>query len=260
MPLATDPCLRGRAFGGGRDHLGPSGGGGRAAGGSRCRERDGDRGLPPAAAARLAGIVDLVAGPDGTVFGALKGLGSAGYFGAVALGEAGIRDPRFGEGVFSAPVSLPWEGINLEAQAEAVAAGPGGTVTVAGYSREGIRRPTSFSAGDGDRLRPGQIDEQPEPEIRLQLPDFLARFECSLDGGSFAPCRANQEIIEPALGRVPFLRGTRRRAGRQREDRLTTMLVAAARLVTPVVSDAPRFAPRALEAIALATEPPVGGR
>lgn len=101
--------------------------------------------LPPEAAARLAGIVDLAARPDGPVFGALKGLGGAGYFGAVGFGAPMSPDPQFGEGGYTAPLSLPWEGINLEAQAEAVAVVPGGEVLVAGYSQEGIRSPTSFS-------------------------------------------------------------------------------------------------------------------
>lgn len=100
--------------------------------------------LPPPAAAREAGIVDLAAGSDGTAFGALKGLGQSGYFGAVAL-DAMSPDPRFGESGYTAPLALPWEGINLEAEAEAVAVAPGGGVLVAGYAREGIRSPTSFS-------------------------------------------------------------------------------------------------------------------
>jgi uncharacterized delta-60 repeat protein len=101
--------------------------------------------LPPQAAARLAGIADLAAGSDGTVFGALKGLGSAGYFGAVGFSDSSSPDPRFGEGGYTDSLALPWEGINLEAEAEAVAVEPGGALLVAGYSREGIRRPTAFS-------------------------------------------------------------------------------------------------------------------
>jgi uncharacterized delta-60 repeat protein len=101
--------------------------------------------LPPQAAARLAGIVDLAAGPDGAVFGALKGLGSAGYFGAVGFDGSMSPSARFGDGGYTSPLGLPWEGVNLEAEAEAVAVELGGRVLVAGYSREGIRRPTSFS-------------------------------------------------------------------------------------------------------------------
>jgi uncharacterized delta-60 repeat protein len=101
--------------------------------------------MPPHAAASFAGIVDLAAGPGGSVLGALKGLGSDGYFGAVGFDAAASLDPRFGEGGYTAPLTLPWEGFNPEAQAEAVAVEPGGAVLVAGYSREGIRRPTSFS-------------------------------------------------------------------------------------------------------------------
>ena len=101
--------------------------------------------LPQQAATRLAGITDLAAGSDGKVFGALKGLGSVGYFGVVGFSESASPDPRFGEGGYTDPLVLPWQGINLEAEAEAVAVEPDGAVLVAGYSREGIHRPTAFS-------------------------------------------------------------------------------------------------------------------
>lgn len=101
--------------------------------------------LSPQAAARLAGIADLATGSDGRVFGALKGLGSAGYFGVVGFSAEMSPDPRFGVGGYTDPLALPWEGFNLEAEAEAVAVEPGGAVLGAGYSREGIRRPTAFS-------------------------------------------------------------------------------------------------------------------
>jgi uncharacterized delta-60 repeat protein len=101
--------------------------------------------LPPEAASRLAGTVDLAASPDGNVFGALKGLGSAGYFGAAGFDGSMSPSSRFGAGGYTAPLVLPWEGFNPEAEAEAVAVEPRGGVLVAGYAREGIRKPTSFS-------------------------------------------------------------------------------------------------------------------
>lgn len=101
--------------------------------------------LPAEAAAREAGIVDLAARLDGSVVGALKGLGGAGYFGAVGLDASMSPDPQFGEGGYTAPFGLPWEGFNTEAEAEAVAVEPAGKVVVAGYAQEGIHRPTTFS-------------------------------------------------------------------------------------------------------------------
>jgi uncharacterized delta-60 repeat protein len=102
--------------------------------------------LPEEASRAAAGIVDLAAAPGGGTAGALKGLAGAGYFGAVRLTAAGAPDPGFGPGGFTSPLEVdPWEGINLEAQGEAVAAQEDGKTVVAGYLQEGIRRPTAFS-------------------------------------------------------------------------------------------------------------------
>jgi uncharacterized delta-60 repeat protein len=102
--------------------------------------------LPVEASTLEAGIVDLAPGSGPTVFGALGGQGSKGYFGAVALAGGENLDAAFGEGGFSSPLKLPFGGFdNLEPQAGAVAAQPDGKVIVAGYSQEGIQRPVAFA-------------------------------------------------------------------------------------------------------------------
>lgn len=101
--------------------------------------------LPAAAAAHAAGIVDLAQGEGTKVFGALRGLGETGYFGVAGLSGGEAPDPSFGGDGYTDPLVLPWTGINLEAEAEAVAVQPDGKVVVVGYSEEGIRDPTAFA-------------------------------------------------------------------------------------------------------------------
>jgi uncharacterized delta-60 repeat protein len=117
--------------------------------------------LPPDASQALAGIDDLAGAPGGGSVGALKGLASHGYFGAVRLTAAGDPDPSFGQDGFTAPLSSPWEGFSAEPQAEAVAVQENGKTVVAGYVQEGIRNPTSF----GTLLARYRTDGSLDPEF-----------------------------------------------------------------------------------------------
>lgn len=103
--------------------------------------------LPQEASRAGAGIVDLANARDGTTVGTLKGVAGPGYFGIVRLTSAGALDPTFGQGGFTAPLSVPrpWGGFNQEAQAEAVAVQVDGKAVVAGFLQEGLHDPTGFT-------------------------------------------------------------------------------------------------------------------
>jgi uncharacterized delta-60 repeat protein len=113
---------------------------------------------PPEASEKRAGIVDLALAPDGMTVGSLGGLSGSGYFGAVRLTPAGEPDPAFGQGGFTAPLSIGPGGFNPEAQAEAVAVQGDGKIVVAGLVQEGVRHPTSFSPLLARYLADGSLD------------------------------------------------------------------------------------------------------
>lgn len=103
--------------------------------------------LPAEASQKAASIVDLATAPDGTTVGALGGISDSGYFGAVRLTAAGQPDPAFGEGGFTSPLPVPrrWSGFNQEVEAEAVAVQDDGKIIIAGFLKEGLDYPTSFT-------------------------------------------------------------------------------------------------------------------
>jgi uncharacterized delta-60 repeat protein len=117
--------------------------------------------LPSEASQALAGIDDLAAAPGGGSVGALKGLASHGYFGAVRLTAAGDPDPHFGQDGFTSLLPSPWGGFSAEPQAEAVAMQENGKAVVAGYVQEGIRNPTSF----GTLIARYRVDGSLDPEF-----------------------------------------------------------------------------------------------
>lgn len=109
--------------------------------------------LPADAADSKAGIIDLAAGPDGGVYGALTGLGKPTYFGVVRLNEVGQPDPSFGTDGYSPPVVDPSDPNGLAAsnghlpEAQAVASQPDGKVVAVGSS---VYRP--YIREDGNTL------------------------------------------------------------------------------------------------------------
>lgn len=101
--------------------------------------------LPPEAAQKAVGILDLANGPGATAVGALGGSLGQGYFGAVRLTSAGAPDPSFGQNGLTPALGPPQSGLTQEAQAEAVALQSDGKLVVAGFLQEGLHDPTGFT-------------------------------------------------------------------------------------------------------------------